>query len=586
MADPSLLVRNAPVALSVVTKHAGRGRQALSSAVLRALPRGARSRVSGMVGRVDPVAAQLALASCGNTASAVESLVGLASRGDAALTVRAADALQVLHRPDRARELLEGLPEPHPRGYAVVMAGLFAGEGHLHEALGTLTDAKGSRAVALRRQLSGELDALQTSRRIIHSTGSGTVVGGARNVERVMHLVTTALPEAQSGYTVRTQSIAEQQVAAGISADVVTRVGFPVDQGHPAASPSVTVRGVRYHRLLPARRLPAGAGSRLDLAVELVDDLVTRTCPSLLHAHSKHDNAQVAIAVARRHELPVVYEVRGFLEETWRTRGGSVDTDQYRLSRQAELDCMLAADRVVTLSRSMRDEIVDRGVPVDKVDVVPNAVADDLLAKPADRDTARAALGLAPDALVVGFSGTVNAYEGLETVVRALCQLDDPRVHLLVVGSGPALAEVRRLAAPLGDRGHFTGRVPHARVREHLAAMDLFVVPRSQTPVTLLVPPLKHLEAMAAGVPVLASDLPPLRETADDSGCVHLAPADDVTAWADAITGELASVDALRARGAAGRKWVREERTWSRNAEAYQVTYSKARTAPTGPVAP
>ena len=116
--------------------------------------------------------------------------------------------------------------------------------------------------------------------------------------------------------------------------------------------------------------------------------------------------------------------------------------------------------------------------------------------------------------------------------------------------------------------------------------MDLFVVPRSQTPVTLLVPPLKHLEAMAAGIPVLASDLPPLRETADDSGCVHLAPADDVTAWADAITGELASVDALRARGAAGRKWVREERTWSRNAQAYQVTYSKARTAPTGPVAP
>lgn len=586
MADPSRLVRNAPVALSVVTKHAGRGRQALSSAVLRALPRGARSFVSGMVGRVDPVAAQLALASSGNTTRAVESLVGLASRGDAALTVRAADALQVLHRPDRARELLEGLPEPHPRGYAVVMAGLLAGEGHLHEALGTLTDAKGSRAVALRRQLSGELDALQTSRRIIPFTGSGNVVGGARNVERVMHLVTTALPEAQSGYTVRTQSIAEQQVAAGISADVVTRVGFPVDQGHPVASPSVTVRGVRYHRLLPARRLPAGAGSRLDLAVELVDALVSQTRPDLLHAHSKHDNAQVAIAVARRHGLPVVYEVRGFLEETWRTRGGSVDTDQYRLSRQAELDCMLAADRVVTLSRSMRDQMVARGVPADRVDVVPNAVADDLLAKPADRDTARAALSLAPDALVVGFSGTVNAYEGLETVVRALCQLDDPRVHLLVVGSGAALAEVRRLAAPLGDRGHFTGRVPHARVREHLAAMDLFVVPRSQTPVTLLVPPLKHLEAMAAGIPVLASDLPPLRETADDSGCVHLAPADDVTAWADAITGELASVDALRARGAAGRKWVREERTWSRNAQAYQVTYSKARTAPTGPVAP
>lgn len=575
MADPMRIPRNAPVAFSVVAKHAGRGRQALGSAVLRALPRPARVHAGRMLGRVDPVTAQLAVASAGSTAAAADALVALADRGEPELTVRAADALLVLHRPDRARELLAGLPEPHPDGYPVVMASLLAGEGRLTEALSTLSGATGARARSLRTQLTGELAVLDAQRRI-PAAGSATVRGTSRPVQRVVHLVTTALPEAQSGYTIRTQSIARQQLAAGLDVQVVPRIGFPVDQGHPTARPEVSVDGVRYHRLIPARPLPAGAGERLDLAVEMLDRHVRDTRPDLLHAHSKHDNAQVAIAVARRHGLPVVYEVRGFLEETWRSRGGSPDTDFYRLSRDAELACMLAADRVVTLSRSMRDQIVARGVPADVVDVVPNAVAADFLAVPPDGGPTRAALGIPADALVVGFSGTVNGYEGLATAVRAVLELDDQHVHLLVVGAGPALAEVRELAAPLGGRAHFTGRVPHHRVREHLAAMDLFVVPRAETPVTRLVPPLKHLEAMATGVPVLASDLPPLRETADDSVCLTLVAPDDPAAWARELAGQLSTVAELRRRGARGRDWVVANRSWEGIAEIYRVVYETA----------
>lgn len=580
MTDPSRLVRNAPLALSVVTKHAGRGRQALTSAMLRSLPRQARPRAARVVARLDPVAEQLAVAAAGNSAAATEALVRLGS-DDPAVAVRAADALLVLHRPDQARHLLEALPEPHPAGHAVVMASLLAGEGRLREALAALGGARGTRARTLRAQLAGDLEALEAGRRTGAPRRAAAAPGAPGPVRNVLHLVTTALPEAQSGYTIRTQSIAEQQVRQGLQVQVASRLGFPVDQGHPGAAPLVRVDGVMYHRLLPARPAPAGAGARLDLAVELVDELVTRTSPGLLHAHSKHDNAQVAIAVARRHGLPVVYEVRGFLEETWRTRGGADDTDFYRLSQAAELECMLAADQVVTLSRSMRDHMVARGVAAEKVTVVPNAVADDFLAEPPAGD--RAGLGIPDDALVVGFSGTVNAYEGLATVVRALAERSgDPllgTVHLLVVGSGPALAEVKQLAAPLGERAHFTGRVPHARVRELIAAMDLFVVPRAETPVTRLVPPLKHLEAMALGVPVLASDLPPLREGADDSGCIELARPDDPSSWAEAIARELSTVEALRERGAASRNWVLGHRSWSRVSQGYRVVYEAASTA-------
>ncbi len=210
----------------------------------------------------------------------------------------------------------------------------------------------------------------------------------------------------------------------------------------------------------------------------------------------------------------MVYEVRGFLEETWRSRGGEPDSDFYRWSRDAETACMVAADAVVTLAETMRQEIVSRGVDPARVHVVPNAVPASFLGPVPEQvvAAARDRLRLGRRDTVFGTVTTLNDYEGVDTLVEALVVLDDPAVRLLVVGDGPARSALRRLAAPLGDRVVFTGRVPHARVREHLAVMDVFCVPRRATPVTVLVPPLKPLEALAAGRPVLASDLPPLVE--------------------------------------------------------------------------
>lgn len=572
---------NLPTAASVLVRHAQRGRAALTSAVARALPRSLRPALEGPLARIDPVAALLLAASLRGTEAVVPRLRELAASAGAATAVRAADALVVLHRPEQAAQVLDALPSGTP-GLAPVRAAMLADAGQLHRSLELLTGVPGRRARRQRAQLAGDLAALDAARRL-HSTGTAHTEAATSPrqapVRHVLHLTTTALPTAQTGYTIRTQAIATQQLRAGLQVDVASRIGFPVDQGHPAASRRVQVDGVSYHRLLPHGLLPAGAGDRLDLAVELADELVRELRPDLLHAHSKHDNAQVAVAVARRHGLPAIYEVRGFLEETWRSRGGSADSDTYRLSRRAELDCMAAADQVVTLSRSMREHVVAGGIDPAKVHIVPNAVADSFLAGPPERRAARAALGLDDGVRVVGFSGTVNAYEGLDVVVEALKQLDNASVRLLVVGAGPGLAQVRRLAEPLGDRALFTGKVPHARVREHLAAMDLFVVPRRDTPVTRLVPPLKHLEAMATGVAVLLSDLPPLRETAEDCGAALLAAPDDPSAWAGAIGEALADTASLREREETGRAWIRDARCWSRVARRYEVVYEAAMAA-------
>ena len=96
--------------------------------------------------------------------------------------------------------------------------------------------------------------------------------------------------------------------------------------------------------------------------------LVTAVRPSVLHAASNYSNALIALALRDATQLPVVYEVRGFWEDTWLSRhsaGATSDlrhSDRYVRSRALETHCMQAADLVVTLGEAMRDEIIERGI--------------------------------------------------------------------------------------------------------------------------------------------------------------------------------------------------------------------------------
>jgi len=211
------------------------------------------------------------------------------------------------------------------------------------------------------------------------------------------------------------------------------------------------------------------------------------------------------------------------------------------------------------------------------VHVVPNAVPASFLGPVPEQvvAAARDRLRLGSRDTVFGTVTTLNDYEGVDTLVEALVVLDDPAVRLLVVGDGPARSALQRLAAPLGDRVVFTGRVPHARVREHLAVMDVFCVPRRATPVTVLVPPLKPLEALAAGRPVLASDLPRLVETVRPGQFGAVAAPADPAAWAEQMSLLRYAPDDARTMGERAREWIAGHRTWAAVVGRYDAIYAQ-----------
>ncbi|WP_285761162.1 glycosyltransferase family 4 protein [Nocardiopsis ansamitocini] len=396
---------------------------------------------------------------------------------------------------------------------------------------------------------------------------------------RVLHIVSNALPHTNAGYTQRTHRIVLGQRAAGLDPHVVTRVGFPLTKGVLDARTTVEVDGIPYHRLLPWRA-PAGDAEALAAGLRLAEPLVRRLRPGVLHAASDYRNARLALELGRRFGLPVVYEVRGFLEESWLSRDPSRSPDDafFVAERERETACMREADTVVTLGEAMRAEIVSRGIDPAKVAVVANAVDEAFLAPLPDGADLRRELGIGPDDFVVGTTTSCYGYEGLESLVDATALLRKRGVpaHALVVGDGPELGALRERAAAAGLNGyaHFPGRVPAEQVRVHHAALDVFAVPRRDDRVCRLVTPLKPVEAMASGLPVVASDLLALSEIVKPGVTGELIPAGDSETLSNCLERLFYSPDVREAYGLAARESVGAHRTWRAAAYIYIDVYT------------
>ncbi|HET6532502.1 MAG TPA: glycosyltransferase family 4 protein [Actinoplanes sp.] len=398
---------------------------------------------------------------------------------------------------------------------------------------------------------------------------------------RVLHLVGKSLPQVQAGYTLRTHYIVTAQRDAGLDPHVATRMGFAVDRG-----PTEVVDGITHHRLAGPLHDAVPHDEWLGRHVAAVADLVRELRPAILHAASDYTNALTAEAVGRAYGIPVVYESRGFWEETWLSRqeqryGWNLAEltaryglpDFYLLRKEIEDRVRRDADRVVTLAGVMADRIADGGVARDRIEVVPNAV--DVSAFPVlTRNAGLAAkLGIAPDTVVIGYISSLAEYEGIDTLIAAYRNLSaGVPTALLIVGDGPVREELQAAAA--GITGvQFTGQVPHRAVLDYYSLIDVFVVPRRPVEVCHLVTPLKPFEAFATGRTVVLSDVRALASIAEQSGAAALFRAGDVDSLSAVLTELIADPARRRELADAGAAWVRAERTWAANAEIYLRLY-------------
>jgi PEP-CTERM/exosortase A-associated glycosyltransferase len=394
---------------------------------------------------------------------------------------------------------------------------------------------------------------------------------------KVLHILDHSIP-LHSGYTFRTLSILREQRRLGWETCHLTS---PKQTG--ATLPLELVDGWEFHRTMaPAvTRLPGVSEWALMRQLEhRLNEVAEQARPQLLHAHSPVLNALPALRVGRRLGIPVVYEVRAFWEDAAVDHGSTTEGSiRYRLTRAMETWALRRVDHVFTICEGLREDIVARGIPAEKVTVIPNAV-DIASFEPGGTPDAglKAQLGL-QNASVVGFIGSFYAYEGLDLLLDAFPAMlaRRPDVRILLVGGGPQDAALKAQAARLGiaDKVVFTGRVPHEQVQRYYDLVDVLAYPRHSMRLTELVTPLKPLEAMAQGRLLVASDVGGHKELIRHQETGLLFQAGNAEALSGAVVDLLARVDQWPALRSAGRRFVEQERNWAASVARYQAPYEK-----------
>jgi PEP-CTERM/exosortase A-associated glycosyltransferase len=396
---------------------------------------------------------------------------------------------------------------------------------------------------------------------------------------RVLHVLDHSIP-LHSGYTFRTRAILREQRRLGWETFHLTSPKHSAPSG-----PEQDVDGLHFYRTLwQAHGLAAwpllGEIALMRATERRLAEVAAQVRPNLIHAHSPALNALPALRVGRRMKIPVVYEVRAFWEDAAVDHGTSSEGGlRYRATRALESYALKRADHVTTICEGLKADIVTRGVPENRVTVIPNAV-----------DIGEFRFGVPPDEVlkhdlgldgrtVIGFIGSFYAYEGLDLLVQAMPQVlrARPDARLLLVGGGPqesALREAVR-ATGLEEKVVFTGRVPHSEVQRYYSLVDVFAYPRHSMRLTELVTPLKPLEAMAQGQLLVASDVGGHRELIRDGQTGMLFKAGNVDALAGAILHLLEERARWPQMRAQGRRFVEEERNWGCSVARYAPVFDR-----------
>lgn len=396
---------------------------------------------------------------------------------------------------------------------------------------------------------------------------------------RILHILDHSLP-LQSGYVYRTLGIVDQQRALGWEPVLLT------SGKHYAPGPARERIG-EWEFL--RTRMPTGLSARLPWVRELtivsdldrrLDEVIGGVRPQILHAHSPVLNALSAIRAGRRHAIPVVYEIRALWEDAAASHGTHGQAGlRYLVTRVVETRALHRADAVTTICEGLRANAIARGVPGDKVTVIPNAVDRNRFAGPGIPDGILASrLGLS-GRIVLGFFGSFYAYEGLDLLLRAIPVMRHQQadIAILLVGGGPEEDRLRALAGGLGlgDSVVFAGRVPNENMRRYYDLVDVLVFPRVSTRLTELVTPLKPLEAMAQERIVVASSVGGHRELIRDRETGYLFPPGDPQRIAEGVFAALADQDSWPRIRARAIEFIETERSWEHSVARYGEVYRR-----------
>ena len=377
------------------------------------------------------------------------------------------------------------------------------------------------------------------------------------------------------GMNVYVRELARELGRMGVRADVFTR------SQNPAIPRVVTItEGVRVVHLTAGPEAPMPRERIRDHLDEFVDGVEAFRIAGgfdydLIHAHYWLSGA-VGLVLRDRWSVPLVqmFHTLGHLKNGV-ARASADREPAVRIEEEARI--LGAVDRIVAATTVERTHLVKHyGADPARIAVIPCGV-DTNLFLPGDQAAARAALGL-DDQLQLLYVGRLAPIKGLETLLDAMARLRaaGTRVHLSIVGGdadeplngheGELRARLARL--DLRSAVTFVGAQPQERLRAWYVAADATVLPSHYESFGMVA-----MEAMACGIPVVASRVGGLQTTVRDGVTGLLVPDHDPAALAGALDRLLGDPDLCFRLGREGVQWAARHR-WPCIAEAVCREYA------------
>jgi len=390
---------------------------------------------------------------------------------------------------------------------------------------------------------------------------------------KVLHILNHSYPYAD-GYAIRSFNIINGERHYGMNPVVLTS---PKHEPEYKNNPEI-IDGTHYYRIAPLNKkgiIPSNLYI-ICLIWRHIRKIYQKEKFDLIHAHSPALCGLGAMIFSIQTGIPFIYEVRAFWEDAAVDAGKyAVGSLKYRMTRFLESLVFLRANAVTTIANYLKDDISARRGKRSNVFLVPNGVDCTRFKKtPKDKELKeKFGLGEYP---VIGFIGSFYRFEGLDVLLKSLAILKDLKIRYkaILVGSGEMDSEWRKLAEQLAlSDVIFTGRVPHDDVLRYYSVMDILVYPRLKERITDLVTPLKPLEAMAMGKPVIGSDVGGIKEILGDGKGGLLFPAGNHEALSQLLKRIIDNPALYNEIASIGKRIAAEKYSWTAHIERYQKIY-------------
>jgi glycosyltransferase involved in cell wall biosynthesis len=379
---------------------------------------------------------------------------------------------------------------------------------------------------------------------------------------KILYLTDRFLPEI-SAPCFRAMEHARVWIAEGHDVTVVTCApnsprGKIFDGYRNKLYQTETMEGVRVIRLWSYMTANVGVVKRtLDYVSFMVSsiamcwrfprfDVVVASSPTFFTAVAGY-----VISVLRRR--PWVFLIRDLWPASIRAVGAS-NSRALDWVERLELFLYRKAHHIVAVGNAIKADLVERGIPPEKIDVVTNGVDPAQFNPSRATFDARPEIGVGPEHFLAGYVGTTGMAHGLETILDAaeLCR-DDDRIRFLIMGDGARRTELEQAAHRRGIANLvFKDVVPHDRIPAYLASMDLSIIHLRPDPVFRTAIPSKTFECMAMGVPILMGVEGEAAGIVEESGSGVCIPPGDAEAMARETRGLSHSPERLRELGRNG----------------------------------